>query len=53
MVATVLTLGISMLPKQVLAAENHEIVAYKIYMPVDYNKVDTSEIKKVTLNNLT
>ncbi len=44
--ATALALGMFIAPKQVLAAENHEMIAYRIYMPVNYSKVDTSQIKK-------
>lgn len=48
--ATALALGMFIAPKQVRAAENHEMVAYRIYMPVNYSKVDTSQIKKATLH---
>ncbi|NFB30141.1 hypothetical protein EXM76_03230 [Clostridium botulinum] len=48
--ATVLTLGIFMIPKQVSASENKEVVAYRISMPVNYNTLDTSKIKSATLH---
>ncbi len=48
--ATVLTLGIFMIPKQVSASENKEVVAYRISMPVNYNTLDTSKIKNATLH---
>lgn len=50
MMATVLILCAFIVPKQVCAAVNNEKVAYRIYMPFNYSKLDMTDIQDVTLH---
>ncbi|GAA0739027.1 carbohydrate-binding protein [Clostridium oceanicum] len=49
MVLSLLVIGLAVPFKNVHAADNN-MVAYKISLPVDYNKTNTTDIKEVTLH---
>ncbi|MBU3105676.1 carbohydrate-binding protein [Clostridium gasigenes] len=45
-----LIMGTLLMPKTVHAAENDEWVVYRISAPISYDKVDTRDIKNITVH---